>query len=193
VQFSSVDTAAIGSNDDRAMQLRVVPPASTDEGCPGCSRRAILHGLALTAASALVGCPSSDGSMGGTGPDAGGEGGDGGSGSTASACGANLCLDLNDPKNAALTAVDGSLVIAAPKDSILLVRSSATAVQAVSDICTHAGCGVRYDHVNKILSCPCHGSQYTLTGIVLRGPAVRPLAKYQTQLDASTNQLTILL
>jgi Rieske Fe-S protein len=183
-----VDTAAIGGNDDRAMQLRVVPAASTDEGCARCSRRAVLRGLAVTAASVLVGCPSGDGSMGGTGPD----GGDG-DGSIASACGANLCLDLDDPKNAALTAVDGTLVVAAPRDSILLVRSSATVVQAVSDICTHAGCGVRYDHVNKILSCPCHGSQYTLTGMVLRGPAFRPLAKYQTQLDASTNQLTIVL
>lgn len=187
-----MDTAAIGGNDDRAMQLRAVPAASTGEGCPGCSRRAVLRGLALTAASALVGCPSGDGSMGGTGPD-GGDGGEGGSGSTASACGVNLCLDLNDPRNAALTAVDGTLVVAAPRDSILLVRSSTSAIQAVSDICTHAGCGVRYDHVNKILSCPCHGSEYTLTGMVLRGPAFKPLAKYQTQLDASTNQLTILL
>jgi Rieske Fe-S protein len=186
-----VDTAAIGGNDDRAMQLRVVPADSTDEGCAGCSRRAVLRGLALTAASALVGCPGGDGSTAGTGPDGGD--GDGGSGSTASACGANLCLDLGDPKNAALTAVDGALVVAAPRDSILLVRSSDTAVQAVSDICTHAGCGVRYDHVNKILSCPCHGSQYTLAGMVLRGPAFRPLTKYQTQLDTSTNQLTILL
>src|SRR4051794_28983213 len=121
----------MGGNDDRAMQLRVVPAASID-GCPRCSRRAVLHGLAWTAASALVGCPSGDGSMGGTGPD----GGDGGSASTAMACGANLCLDLDDPKNAALTAVDGALVIAAPRDSILLVRSSATVIQAVSDICT---------------------------------------------------------
>src|SRR5215468_11277865 len=106
----------MGGNDDRAMQLRVVPAASTDEECRGCSRRAVLHGLALTAASALVGCPSGDGSMSGTGPD-GGDDGDGGSGSTASACGTNLCLDLNDPKNAALTKVDGALVVAAPRDS----------------------------------------------------------------------------
>lgn len=186
-----MDTAAIGGNDDVAMRLRVVPPAPT-EGCSGCSRRAMLRGLAATTASVLVGCTSSPGSTGGTGPDAGGDG-DGGAGSTASACGANLCLDLDDPKNAALTAVDGSLIVAAPRDSILLVRSSATVVAAVSDVCTHAGCGVRYDHVNKILSCPCHGSEYTLTGMVIRGPAFRPLARYQTQLDASTSQLTILL
>lgn len=179
----------MGSNDDRAMQLRVVPAASTDEGCRGCSRRAVLHGLALTAASALVGCPSGDGSMSGTDPD----GGDGGSGSITSVCGTNLCLDLNDPKNAALTEIDGALVITAPRDSILLVRSSDTVVQAVSDICTHAGCGVRYDHVDQVLSCPCHGSKYTLNGIVIQGPAFRPLAKYQTQLDPIKNLLTILL
>lgn len=181
----------MGGNDDRAMPLRVVPAASTDEGCRGCSRRAVLHGLALTAASALVGCPSGDGSMTGTGSD-GGDGGDG-SGSIASACGTNLCLDLNDPKNAALTAVDGALVVAAPRDSILLVRSSTSVVQAVSDICTHAGCGVRYDHVNKVLNCPCHGSKYTLDGMVIQGPAFRPLANYQTQLDLIKNLLTILL
>jgi cytochrome b6-f complex iron-sulfur subunit len=192
VQFSSVDTAAIGGNHGGAMQLRVVPPASTDEGCPGCSRRAVLHGLAVTAASVLVGCPSADGTMTGTGPDAGDPGGGGGSGVTGT-CGANLCLDLNDPKNTPLTMVDGVLMIAAPKDTLILVRSSTTVVQAVSDICTHAGCPVRYDHVNRILSCPCHGSQYALNGAVLRGPASRPLTKYQTQFDASTNQLTIVL
>jgi cytochrome b6-f complex iron-sulfur subunit len=187
-----VDTAAIGGNDDCTMQLRVVPAASTDEGCRGCSRRAVLHGLALTAASALVGCPSSDGSMTGTGPD-GGDDGDGGSGSVASACGANLCLDLNDPKNAALTAIDGTLVIAAPRDSILLVRFSDTVVHAVSDICTHAGCGVRYDHANQVLNCPCHGSKYTLDGMVIQGPAFRPLKNYQVNLDLIKNLLTILL
>ena len=152
----------------------------------------MLRGLAVTAASALVGCPSSDGGDGsgtmgvGTGPDAG-------SGPTASACGNNLCLDLNDPKNAGLAQVDGTIFVSAPGDTLILVRSSTTAVQALSDVCTHAGCAVRYDHVNKILSCPCHGSKYALTGMVIQGPAIRALTKYQTQLDPATNQLTILL
>lgn len=162
-------------------QLRIAPGASP-AGCGGCTRRAVLHGLAVTAASALVGCPAADD----TAPDAG-------PGSTTSACGNNLCVDLNDPKNAALTRVDGTLLVKAPRDTILLVRTSATAVAAVSDICTHAQCGVRYDHVNKNLSCPCHGSRYTLTGTVIQGPAFRPLARYQTQLDPAANQLTIVL
>ena len=63
----------------------------------------------------------------------------------------------------------------------------------MSDVCTHARCGVRYDHVNQIFNCPCHGSRYALTGAVLQGPATRALARYQTQLDLSANQLTIFL
>jgi cytochrome b6-f complex iron-sulfur subunit len=164
-----------------AAQLRIALSAPPD-GCRGCSRRAVLHGLAVTAATALVGCPGLDSME----PDAG-------PGSTTSACGNNLCVDLDDPKNAALTQVDGTLLVKAPHDTILLVRTSATTVAAVSDICTHALCGVRYDHVNKNLSCPCHGSRYTLTGTVLQGPAFRPLARYQTQLDPAANQLTIVL
>lgn len=164
------------------MPLRVVPHAAAGD-CHGCSRRAVLQGLAVTAASVLVGCPGSDSLPM---PDAD-------PGSTVAMCGGNLCIDLADPRNVALTMVDGTMIVSAPLDRILLVRSSASAVAAISDICTHAGCGVRYDHVNKNLTCPCHGSKYSLSGAVLQGPATRPLAKYQTQLDAGTNQLTIML
>lgn len=162
------------------MRLRVVSPAPAD-GCRGCSRRAVLHGLAATAATALIGCPG-----GPMAPDAALD-------STTWACGDNLCVDLADPNNESLTRVDGSLLVAAPRDIILLVRTSTSAVAAVSDRCTHAACGVRYDRSNRILVCPCHGSRYTLTGTVIQGPATRSLPHYQTQLDLAMNQLTIVL
>jgi len=136
----------------------------------------------MTAATVLVGCPSGDPPP----PD-------GLPPSASAVCGTNLCLDLNDPLNAALTMVDGALTVRAPKDTILIVRTSTGAAQAVSDICTHAACGVRYDRAGKALTCPCHGSRYTLTGAVLRGPATQPLKRYVTQLDESTNLLTIML
>lgn len=166
-----------------AMRLRLVPPGPTGAGCQGCSRRAVLQGFAVTAATALVGCQTDDVVIL---PDAG-------PGSIASMCGDNLCLDLNDPRNAALTRVGGSLIVSAPADQIIAVRTSTSEAQAVSDICTHLGCNVRYDPVRNILSCPCHGSTYALTGAVLQGPSIRPLARYQTQLDLSANLLTIVL
>jgi cytochrome b6-f complex iron-sulfur subunit len=108
-------------------------------------------------------------------------------------CGTSLCIDLNDPSNAVLTMVDGTLTVRAPSDSILVMRTSPTALQAVSDICTHAGCSVLYDRVGKVLNCPCHGSRFSVSGTVLRGPAARPLKSYTIELDQSTNLLTILL
>lgn len=177
-----MDNNVVDGND-ADMRLAVVPPAPTDAGCAGCSRRVLLQGFAVTAAAALVGCRTDDTVLQA----------DAGPGSITTACGNNLCLDLGDPLNGALTQIDGSLVITAPSDRIIVVRTSDTATQAVSDICTHVGCGVRYDHTNRIFSCPCHGSKYALTGAVLQGPATRALARYQTQLDLSANQLTIFL
>jgi Rieske Fe-S protein len=40
--------------------------------------------------------------------------------------------------------------------------------------CTHAGCKLPAVTDGK-LNCPCHGSQFSLDGAVLRGPAVAPL------------------
>src|SRR5512140_179454 len=164
------------------MPLRVVPAAPITSECGSCSRRDVLQGFAMTAAAALVGCQANSVLA----PDAGPN-------STTAMCGTNLCLDLNDPMNAMLTMVDGSMVVSAPSDKILVMRTSTTVVQAVSDICTHAGCGVRYDQAGKVITCPCHGSRYSLAGAVLRGPASRPLKNYQTQLDKATKVLTIML
>ena len=159
----------------------VVPSAPPDAACPGCSRRAVLHGFAATAATVLAGCPADATSD----PDA--------PSSVTAMCGSNVCLDLNDASNAVLMMVDGALTIRAAGDDILVLRTSTTAIQAVSEICTHAGCSVRYDHVNKVLNCPCHGSRFSLAGAVLRGPATRPLKTYTTQLEQATNLLTIML
>ena len=177
----------------RRMRLPMVPlvdrharrdagrDAGRAPGCTDCSRRAVLRGLAATAAAVLAGCP--DGSLAGdAGPDP-----------ATTMCGADLCLDLDDPRNAALTSIDGSLIATAPHDRILVVRTSSTAAQAVSDTCTHASCGIRYDGVNRVFICPCHGSRYALSGAVLQGPAVRPLTRYQTQLDLGAHRLTIFL
>jgi len=51
---------------------------------------------------------------------------------------------------------------------------------ALSPVCTHLGCTV--DVQGGRLVCPCHGSTYDREGRVLRGPAERPLARYETQL-----------
>ncbi len=48
---------------------------------------------------------------------------------------------------------------------------------ALTVICTHLQCAVRYS--GRDFECPCHGSRFTLDGAVIRGPAEAPLKKYQ--------------
>lgn len=47
---------------------------------------------------------------------------------------------------------------------------------AVLASCTHRGC--QPDSFDGRLVCPCHGSEFSLDGQVLEGPADRPLTRY---------------
>ena len=56
----------------------------------------------------------------------------------------------------------------------VLTQPSAGVFNAMSAICTHAGCTVSQVSGGTI-NCPCHGSKYHLDGSVANGPASRPL------------------
>jgi|SRR6516165_7590463 len=70
------------------------------------------------------------------------------------------------------------------------VRTSATPTfLGLSRICTHeqCDCGV----VNNLLACPCHGSEFSSNGTVLRGPADSPLRQLDVTFDPTAGTLTI--
>jgi glycine/D-amino acid oxidase-like deaminating enzyme/nitrite reductase/ring-hydroxylating ferredoxin subunit len=48
-------------------------------------------------------------------------------------------------------------------------------LHAVSPVCTHLGCHVRFNSAEATWDCPCHGSRFDVEGRVLDGPAVRTL------------------
>lgn len=154
--------------------------------CGSCSRRSVLHGIGVAAAGGLLGALGCSG--GGGGPDAGMMG----MPDADSSCAAHtLCLDLTKPANAPLANVGGSIYVQSNGDFLIVVRASATQVDALSSICTHAGCTVNYNKNAMDLNCPCHGSQFNLNGSVARGPAAFPLKTYTATLDATNNLVTI--
>lgn len=52
---------------------------------------------------------------------------------------------------------------------------------AVSRNCTHLGCRLNYIEKEKHLECPCHQSRFSMQGAVIRGPAEKPLPRYQVE------------
>jgi cytochrome b6-f complex iron-sulfur subunit len=146
-------------------------------GCGGCSRRELLQGLGVAAIGTLVvaaGCGQQGSSL---------------STATSSSCGTGECIDLTSAENKPLTAAGGAMLVDMAGDTIVVVRISDTQVVALSAICTHAGCSMDYVAGQKVLDCPCHGSQFAADGSVLRGPAVRPLRVYNVAM--ANNLITV--
>jgi glycine/D-amino acid oxidase-like deaminating enzyme/nitrite reductase/ring-hydroxylating ferredoxin subunit len=53
-----------------------------------------------------------------------------------------------------------------------------------SAACTHMGCIIHWNSLEKCWDCPCHGSQFAADGSVLNGPAVRALAAVDAKAEA---------
>lgn len=72
----------------------------------------------------------------------------------------------------------------------LVIRLSATEYRAMTSVCTHQACTVSSFDGTR-LNCPCHGSQFSTSGAVLRGPAAAPLRTYATSFDQATGIITV--
>ncbi len=54
---------------------------------------------------------------------------------------------------------------------------------AMSNICTHLGCRVRWIDDQGEFFCPCHNGVFTKEGVVVSGPPPRPLDRYPTKVE----------
>jgi cytochrome b6-f complex iron-sulfur subunit len=146
-------------------------------GCGDCSRRALLQGLGVAAVGALLvhaGCQQQGSSL----PTV-----------NSSACGTGHCIDLGDAANGELLAVGGAMLLDSASDTIMVIRMSDNQAVALSAICTHAGCSMDYNTAQQQLDCGCHGSQFSIAGQVVRGPANRSLRVYTATL--ANNIITV--
>lgn len=54
---------------------------------------------------------------------------------------------------------------------------------ALSNICTHLGCRVRWVEEEASFYCPCHNGVFDKQGNVVSGPVPRPLDRFQTKFE----------
>jgi cytochrome b6-f complex iron-sulfur subunit len=88
-----------------------------------------------------------------------------------------------------LEEAEGAAVAAFPDDELglweakqlivsgrpVLVVKTADGYRALSAVCTHLGCIVKWQKGRREFFCPCHGARFDIDGNVMGGPAPRPL------------------
>lgn len=94
----------------------------------------------------------------------------------------DIVIDISLPENTALQAVGGSLV----KDQVIVARVTSLEFVAVAKECTHAGTTIAFQPTNSRFNCPNHGSNFSLSGGVLNGPATQALKQYSTEFSGRT-------
>jgi len=94
-------------------------------------------------------------------------------------------IDLQ--RTPSLAVIGSSLVV--PAANIMVMHTGINEFRAVSNVCTHAGCGI-YEFTNWRLRCQCHGSEFDSLGNNLVGPALLPLTRFVTELTASVLVIT---
>jgi len=62
---------------------------------------------------------------------------------------------------------------------------------AMSNICTHLGCRVRWITEQDQFFCPCHNGVFDISGNVVAGPPPRPLDRYDVKVE--NDQLYVLV
>lgn len=65
----------------------------------------------------------------------------------------------------------------------VLINTAEGKLVALSAICTHLTCTVRYDGETGTLFCPCHNGRFDINGTVLSGPPPRPLETYAVEIS----------
>ncbi|MBS1249524.1 MAG: Cytochrome b6-f complex iron-sulfur subunit [Chloroflexi bacterium] len=65
--------------------------------------------------------------------------------------------------------------------SVYVLTENGRNFTAMSNICTHLGCRVRWIADQEQFFCPCHNAAFAKNGDVVSGPPPRPLDQYQVK------------
>ena len=76
------------------------------------------------------------------------------------------------------------------RGTVYVVRNGADVV-VLSNLCSHLGCGVRWDPGKKQFLCPCHNGFFDRNGKVVSGPPPDPLEQFTSRIVRGKIQIKI--
>ena len=69
------------------------------------------------------------------------------------------------------------VVVDSASGKVAVSKSASGHIKAISAVCTHAGCIVKFNKLEQSWDCPCHGGRYDIDGKVVTGPPLQNLEK----------------
>jgi len=145
------------------------------------NRREFCQGLILVSiASAIEACGGGSSTAPSTLPNI----------STINATATGNQIQLNVDNGSALASVGSAARVQTSSGSFLVARTAQSTFTALTAVCTHEGCTVD-EFQGGTYECSCHGSQFSTSGSVVRGPAGSPLRSFATSYAAPTLTITI--
>jgi Rieske Fe-S protein len=74
---------------------------------------------------------------------------------------------------------------------VVFIDRDGDGYRALSAICSHLGCRVRFDAAKDQFICPCHGGVYSRDGRVVAGPPPEPLTRLTVRVNPKTSDLEV--
>jgi Rieske Fe-S protein len=75
--------------------------------------------------------------------------------------------------------------------SVYVLSNDGRTFIAMSNVCTHLGCRIRWITEKGQFFCPCHNGVFDSSGNVVSGPPPRPLDRYDVKVE--NNQLYVMI
>jgi menaquinol-cytochrome c reductase iron-sulfur subunit len=71
------------------------------------------------------------------------------------------------------------------RKTAFIVKQADGTVTALTNKCTHLGCGVEWNTSAKQFTCPCHGGIFDIQGKVTAGPPPKPLTRLMVKVEVN--------
>lgn len=89
-----------------------------------------------------------------------------------------------------LAVVGGTALVQSTLGALLVTRISQEAFSALTATCTHQGCTITNVSGTTFI-CPCHGSQFSTSGAVVKSPATQALTVYASSFANDTLTIAV--